>query len=139
MYSLYAALFFTVALLVTTTYFIMGGLPLLILDHSTPLDGRFVGRFFEIYCTAALVAASGASLSYALSGYAGFALGTGSIIGLVAVVRQTIIPTMQRLTLQIQREEPGAIRTFRQIHATALLINLCQLVLLVWGVLQLSF
>lgn len=51
MHSLYAALFFTVALLVTTTYFIMGGLPLLILDHSTPLDGRFVKRISRLIAT----------------------------------------------------------------------------------------
>lgn len=139
MYSLYAALFFTVALLVTTTYFIMGGLPLLILDHSTPLDGRFVKRFFEIYCHAALVTAAGATLSYAMAGFAAFALGTASIALVVVIFRNTIIPTLQRLALQIQHEQPGAIRTFRQIHASALLINLMQLVVLVWGVLQLSF
>ena len=48
MLSTYIALFFTVVLLVTTAYFIMGGIPLLILAHDTPLDGRFVRRFFEI-------------------------------------------------------------------------------------------
>lgn len=44
-----AALFFTVVLLVTTAYFLMGGLPLLVLQHDTPLDGRFIRRFFDIY------------------------------------------------------------------------------------------
>ena len=33
----FAALGFTVALLVTTAYFLMGGLPLLILKHDTPV------------------------------------------------------------------------------------------------------
>ena len=36
-----AALFFTVVLLVMTTYFIMGSIPLLVLKHDTPLDARF--------------------------------------------------------------------------------------------------
>ena len=35
-----AALVFTVALLVTTAYFIMGSIPLLILKHDTPVDFR---------------------------------------------------------------------------------------------------
>lgn len=138
MLILFAALFFTVVLLVTTTYFIMGGLPLLVLDHSTPLDGRFIRRFFEVYCTAALVAAVGAAISYTLSGYFWFALGTSTIMVVVAIFRKTIIPTMQRLTEQIQHD-PGAVLAFRKIHAAALLVNLAQLVLLVWGVIELSF
>ena len=36
--SLFAALFFTVALLAGTTYFILGSLPLLILKHDTALE-----------------------------------------------------------------------------------------------------
>lgn len=139
MYSLYAALFFTVALLVTTTYFILGGLPLLILDHSTPLDGRFIRRFFEVYCMAALVAAVGASVSYALCGFLWFTLGTALIALVVFVFRRTIIPGMEKLADNIQRSDPQAIRAFRLTHAGALLINLTQLVALVWGVLQLSF
>ena len=39
--ALIAALIFTVALLVTTAYFLMGSVPLLILKHDTVLDARF--------------------------------------------------------------------------------------------------
>ena len=46
---LIAALFFTVALLVTTAYFILGSVPLLILKHDTPKDSRFVRGFFNTY------------------------------------------------------------------------------------------
>ena len=138
MLSSYAALFFTVALLVTTTYFILGGLPLLILDHATPLDGRFIRRFFEVYCTAALVAAIGASVSYAFSGFFGFTLGTAAIALVVTIFRRTIIPGMQKWAEKIHHsDDTGAIRAFRLTHASALLINLVQLFVLVWGVLQL--
>ena len=51
--ALYASFFFTVALLVTTAYFLMGGLPLLTLKHDTPLDARFVRGFFNVYYRAA--------------------------------------------------------------------------------------
>ena len=139
MFSIYASLFFTVAMLVTTTYFIMGGLPLLILDHDTPLDGRFIRRFFEIYCSLAFVAALGATLSYALAGWYGYALGTACIVGIVSVYRRTLLPAMERLTGQIQGKDPQAIRRFRLTHSLALLVNLAQLVVLVWGVVKLSF
>lgn len=137
MLSIYAALFFTVALLVTTTYFIMGGLPLLILDHSTPLDGRFIQRFFEVYCTAARVAAIGAAISYAVSGFFWFTLGTGAIALVVTGFRRTIIPGMQKFAERIQLNDSTAVRSFRLTHSAALLINLIQLIALVWGVLQL--
>ncbi len=72
--ALYASFFFTVALLVTTAYFLMGGLPLLTLKHDTPLDARFVRGFFNVYYRAAFWASLGAFVSYALWGRYPFAL-----------------------------------------------------------------
>ena len=138
MVSTYASLFFTVVLLVTTAYFIMGGIPLLILAHDTPLDGRFIRRFFEIYYSAALFAAVAAAASYALWGKASFALGCAAIACVVMMLRKIILPAMERLGSQIQTCDPGAISGFRKIHAMALLLNTLQLVVLVWGVIQIS-
>jgi hypothetical protein len=56
--AMYAALFFTVALLVTTAYFLMGSVPLLVLKHDTPLDASFVRGFFNTYYLAAMVTAN---------------------------------------------------------------------------------
>ena len=67
MFATLAALIFTVILMVTTAYFLMGGLPLLILKHDTALDARFVRGFFDVYYKAAFVAAPGAAVSFALS------------------------------------------------------------------------
>ena len=75
--ALYASFFFTVALLVTTAYFLMGGLPLLTLKHDTPLDARFVRGFFNVYYRAAFWASLGAFVSYALWGRYPFAPGRG--------------------------------------------------------------
>jgi hypothetical protein len=133
----YISLFFTVVLLVTTAYFIMGGIPLLILAHDTPLDGRFVRRFFEIYYSAALVGALGAMASYAMWGRPIFAAGAAAIATAVLALRRIILSNMARLSASIQADDPGAIVSFRKVHAAALLINLLQLVLIVWGVLQL--
>ena len=42
------------------------------------------------------------------------------------------------LPTEIQAHTDGAIRRFRRVHAAALLVNVLQLVALVWGTLQLS-
>jgi hypothetical protein len=137
--SSYFALFFTVALLVTTAYFIMGGLPLLILQHDTPVDGRFIRRFFEVYYQAAWLAALGACISYALWGKVLFAAGCAAVAGGVWALRRLIIPKMAHLGEKIQAADASAIAAFRKVHSVALLVNLTQLVALVWGVTQLSF
>lgn len=74
MSALFPAFFFTVALLVTTAYFLMGGLPLLVLQHDTPVDARFIRGFFNLYYRAVLVTAVGAAASYAWLGWAGWPL-----------------------------------------------------------------
>lgn len=132
----FLALFFTVVLLVTTTYFLLGGLPLLVLQHDTPLDGRFVRRFFEVYYQALFVGALGASLSYALWGRGFFALGSAGIALLAVALRRRVLPAMLRLAAAIQCGDAGAVAAFRRVHAAALAANLLQLVLLVWAVLR---
>ena len=71
--ALIAALFFTVALLVTTAYFLLGSIPLLILKHDTPLDSSFVRSFFNTYYLAAMFTAGAAAASYAFAGRLAFA------------------------------------------------------------------
>lgn len=85
--AIYPAIFFTVAMLVTTAYFIMGGFPLLILKHDTTLDARFIRGFFNVYYKAAFVTALGACVSYALWGRFGFALGAAALLGGAVVLR----------------------------------------------------
>ena len=87
-FAIYAAIFFTVALLVTTAYFLMGGLPLLVLKHDVPLDALFIRGFFDAYYRAAFWTALGAPASYALWGRCGFAAGA-AIIALVVVLLRT--------------------------------------------------
>ena len=136
--GIYPSLFFTVALLVTTAYFLMGGLPLLILQHDTALDARFVRRFFAVYYQAATVAAVGACLGYALWGRFGFALGAALLVGVVRALRRALIPAMQQLGERIEAADVQAIARFKRVHAAALGVNLAQLMVLVWGTLQLQ-
>jgi hypothetical protein len=45
---------------------------------------------------------------------------------------------MSQLGSQIESNAEGAVQRFRRVHGMALLVNLAQLVLLVWGTIQLS-
>jgi hypothetical protein len=136
--AFYAAIFFTVVLLVTTAYFLMGGLPLLVLKHDTPVDARFIRGFFNLYYRAVFIAAAGAAASFALCGRAGHALGVTAISLVVFVLRRRLIPAMDRLGEQIQTGQFNAVEKFRRIHTTALFANLLQLVALVWGLTRIS-
>ena len=136
--ALYPALLFTVALLVTTAYFLLGGLPLLVLDHDSALDARFIRGFFNLYYKAAFVTSAGASLSFAGLGQGGYALGAAGLALVALALRSQLIPRMDELGSQVQSSAPLAIRRFRQVHAVALLVNLAQLVLLVWALIRFS-
>ena len=129
--AMIAALFFTVALLVTTAYFIMGSIPLLVLKHDTPRDARFVRGFFNIYYVMAVVTASATAISYAFAGRQALATGAAALALLAIVLRNKIIPRMDALGAQIQSDTMEAVRGFRKTHVTAIAINVVQLVAIV--------
>lgn len=136
--ALIAALFFTVALLVTTAYFLLGSVPLLVLKHDTPLDSRFVRGFFNTYYLAAMFTASATAVSYAFAGRPIFAAGAAALALLDTVLRRKVIPKMDSLRAQIQVSETKAITQFRRIHVSAILVNLAQLVFIVWSLIAAS-
>ena len=131
--AMIVALFFTLALLVTTAYFIMGSIPLLVLKHDTPLDARFVRGFFNIYYVAAVATASATSISFAFAGRLALASGAAALALLAAVLRKKVIPKMDALGAQIQSNYMDAIPGFRRTHITAIAINVLQLVAIVWS------
>jgi len=131
--ALIAALFFTVAMLVTTAYFLLGSVPLLILKHDTPLDARFVRGFFNTYYLAAMVTASAAAVSYAFAERLAFAIGAAALALLATILRRRIIAQMDSLRARIQVGGTDAIPGFRRTHVSAILVNLAQLVFIVWS------
>ena len=137
-FAVYPAIFFTVVLLVSTAYFLMGGLPLLILDHETPLDARFVRSFFATDYKVVFYAAVGAAARYALWGRFGFAAGATAIALAALALRRNLLPAMERIGAQIQAKEADAVSRFRRLHSLALLTNVVQLILVVWGVIRIS-
>ena len=131
--AMIAALFFTVALLVTTTYFILGSIPLLVLKHDTPLDARFVRGFFNIYYRAAVITASATAICYALAGRAALSIGAAVLALIALALRKSVIPKMDALGAQIESSPMDAIPGFRKTHLTAIAINIAQLVAIVWS------
>src|SRR6478672_11388972 len=136
--ALIAALIFTVVLLVTTAYFLMGSVPLLVLKHDVPMDARFVRGFFNTYYLAAMVAAGATAVSYAIAGKPAFAVGAAALVVIAIVLRRNIIARMDSLGSQIQLGGDAAVREFRNTHLTAIVINLVQLVVIVWSLTRLS-
>ena len=136
--AMIAALFFTVALLVTTAYFIMGSVPLLVLRHDTPLDAGFVRGFFNIYYVATLITATATSISYAFAGRPALATGAAALALMAVILRKKVIPTMDSLGAQIQSSGMDAIPGFRKTHLTAILINIVQFAAIVWSLSALS-
>lgn len=120
-------LFFTVALLAVTAYFLLGSVPLLVLKHDNPVDASFIRSFYITYYRIALVTAVGTAVCYALAGRTVLALGAGGIAALTLLLRARFIPMMDQLAPQIQAKEALAIPAFRQLHKSAILINTGQL------------
>lgn len=118
-------------MLMVTAYFLLGSVPLLILKHDNPVDAKFIRAFYNMYYRLALITAVGAAISYAWSGRPMFALGAACNAVLVGVLRGQFIPRMVALESRIKTEDMMAIPAFRQMHKTALGINLAQLVTIV--------
>jgi hypothetical protein len=133
-----AAMVFTVALLVVTAYSLMGAGPLLILKHDTPMDSRFVRGFFFHYYRVMIVVASATAVSYALADRLVLAGGAGALALLALGLRRTVIARMDSLRSRIQLGDSDAVAAFRRLHVGAMLLNLAQLVTIVWALIALS-
>lgn len=136
--ALLAALICAGAMLATTTYFILGSIPLLVLKHDTPLDARFVRAFFNTYYMAALASATATALSLVIAGRSGVAAAAAALAVVAVLLRKQIIPTMDSIGAQIQSDFADAIPAFRRTHLTAILINVVQLAVIVWILIAVS-
>jgi hypothetical protein len=137
-WGIYGSFVFTVALLFFTAYFLLGGLPLLILKHDVPLDARFIRAFFNVYYRVAFWVALGAAASFAAWGRMAFAVGAVVIAAIVAVLRFYFLRAMEEIGTRIEGSDAESVRRFRRMHGAALLFNVVLLVVLVWGTIQLS-
>ncbi len=132
------ALIATVTLLVWMGFFMMGSLPLLVLKHDTPLDARFIRGLFNVYYTAITITAGVGALSYALSDHVGFALAFGCMAALGLAGRRGIVARMDRLRSTMTVDDSSAIRQFRRLHITGMLLNVLLLALYCVGMVRVT-
>ncbi|HVZ43914.1 MAG TPA: hypothetical protein VHA82_08900 [Ramlibacter sp.] len=124
------ALIATVLALVCMGYFFLGSVPLLVLEHDTPLDSRFIRGFFNVYYRALPALAALGAVSYALAGKAGFAVEMALIFGLTLAARRIVLAEMDTLRATMTASDVAAIARFRRVHIAAIALNLAQLVAL---------
>lgn len=124
----HASLFFTVAMLAVTTYFLFGSIPLLILKHDNTMDAQFIQSFYITYFKFAIVVATAATVSYALAARPLLSLEAAAIATLTLLLRFKFIPKMAQFGSEIhERQNLMAIPEFRKIHKTAIILNAAQL------------
>ena len=129
----------TVLLMVWMGFFALGSLPLLVLNHDTPLDARFIRGLFNVYYLAATFTGSAASLAYVWAGMPGFAIGTGCIAALSFSLRRWfIIPRMDGLRATMTAEDTASILRFRVLHILGMMLNVAQLGTLAWSLTKLK-
>lgn len=128
----------TVVLLVWMGFFMMGSLPLLVLQHDTPLDARFIRGLFNVYYLAVMPTASAAALGYAWIGRPLFALGMACIAALAFSLRRwLIIPRMDALRGAALATDT-AILQFRRLHIAGMVLNVAQLAAVAWALTRLG-
>lgn len=133
------ALVCTVLLLISMGFFMLGSLPLLVLKHDTPLDGRFIRGLFDVYYVAVLWVASATALSYAWAQKPAIALGAAFYAALAFALRRWImVPRMDALRNTMQATDASAILRFRLLHIAGMLLNVAQLGTAAWALTRLG-
>ena len=123
------SLFFTVAMLAVTTYFLFGSIPLLILKHDNSMDSKFIRAFYMTYFKFAIVVSTAAALSYFVAVRPVLAMVASAIATLTLILRFKFIPKMDQFGSDIRENNNlMAIPEFRKIHKTAISLNFAQLV-----------
>ena len=98
------SLFFTVAMLAVTAYFLFGSIPLLILKHDNNMDSKFIRSFYITYFKFAIAI-------------------------LTLVLRFKLIPQLEQRGSEIREDRNlMAIPEFRKIHRKAITLNFAQLI-----------
>lgn len=105
-------------------YFLLGGLPLLILKHDDASDGRLVRGFIDVHYRV-LMGISALGVAAALLNDRRLLAATIATIGTIAfTARRFIVPRMDSLRQTMHASDLPSIRRFRRLHVTGLTLNL---------------
>ncbi|MES2975855.1 MAG: hypothetical protein V4757_19715 [Pseudomonadota bacterium] len=121
------ALFFTVLLLISMGFFMMGSLPLLVLKHDTPLDARFIRGLFDVYYKALMTTATLGAFCYVFAERPTMAVVLGCVAVLGVAGRQWFVTRMDGLRSIMTAGDRASIRSFRQLHIAGMVLNVALL------------
>lgn len=108
-------------------YFIAGGLPLLVLKYDHPSDARLIRGFFDVHYLVLMSITAVGTLGNVFSNRTLLATAV-ACIGLVGfAARRTIVPRMDLLRETITAVDYPAIRKFRTLHVTGIVLNVFML------------
>lgn len=130
----YVSVYATIALLLMWMgFFMLSSLPLLVLEHDTPLDARFIRGLFDVYYKAVMAAAAAGLIAHGLAHRPGTALGMAIVGGLAWGSRRVILGRMDALRATMTPADTQAIRQFRRLHISGMVLNVVQLVTICVG------
>jgi len=128
-----AALATIVILLVWMGFFALSSLPLLVLNHDTPLDARFIRRWFEVYYKVLIVASAIGILGQAVAARIVPTLAMMVVCALAFFSKRHILSGMDRLRETMTPTDVEGIRRFRQLHIAGMASNVVQLIIICIG------
>jgi hypothetical protein len=122
------ALVFTVLLLMSLGFSVLGSTPLLILKHDVAMDSRVVRQVFHYCYRLVTVMAVVASLAYAFAGRPLLSAGIGCIAVVAIVMHHWLLTRMDALRATMHEGDTAALSRFRRLHVTGIALNAVQLV-----------
>ena len=135
---LIVALISAVLLIVWMGFFMMGSLPLLVLKHDTPLDAGFIRGLFNVYYKAIMATAAVGALSAVIAGRPAIAAALACIGGVGLAGRLWFVQRMDRVRSTMTADDTAAIRQFRRLHISGMLLNVLLLATFCVGLTRVS-
>lgn len=129
----------TVFLLMSLGVSVLSSTPLLILKHDVPMDSRVIRQVFHYSYRLVSIMAFASSLAFALAGRPLLSLAMASIAIFALTLHRVLLGRMDILRTTMHDGDTAAISRFRKLHVTGVVLNLTQLVLLVWGITGVAF
>ena len=117
------ALVATVILMVFMGYFMLGSLPLLVLEHDTPLDSSFIRNFFNLYYKLVLPTSIAAAVAYAVARHPFFSAGMAGLAVVLFLARRVVLTGMDALRATMTPQDTAAIARFRRLHVWGMALN----------------
>ena len=131
-------LFSIILLLFPMGVFMLASLPLLVLKHDTPTDGRFIRGLFNLYYVSVITIGVMGAAACALTAQGAVAVAMAGLVAFVFAVRRLVISNMDKLRGEMSHGDSTAVPRFRRLHIAGMALNVVQLGTVAWGLTRLA-